>query len=60
MFGQPAVLEASTLWWALVVGLVVQWVVIYTAVRVALFYHREMVQGQETAARKAEARSDTL
>ena len=57
MFGQPAVLEASTLWWALVIGLVVQWVVIYTAVRVALFYHREMVQGQEKAAAARLAKS---
>ena len=59
MFGQPAVLEASTLWWALAVGLIVQWVVIYSAVRAALFYHREMVQGQEKAAAARLVKSPT-
>lgn len=46
----PVGLDASVIWWALVVGLVVQGLVIYVAVRFALFHHRLMVQEQDKAA----------
>lgn len=46
---QSAGLEASTLWLALFVGLLVQGFVIYAAVRFALFHDRLMLIRQAAA-----------
>ena len=53
MFGQPPVLEANTIWWALIIGLLVQGVMIYSCIRLALSHHRKMVQAEDKAAARA-------
>lgn len=50
MYGQAAGITTATLWWAVIVGLVVSGVVIYSAVRLALMHDRAMVKTQAAEA----------
>jgi hypothetical protein len=50
MYGQPAGIDASIIWWALVIGLLVQAAIVYGCIRLALMHHHAWVQAQEQAA----------
>jgi len=39
MYGQPTALEPGTIWWALIIGLLLQSVTIYVCIRLALSHH---------------------
>jgi hypothetical protein len=57
MFGQPAGIDASTLWWALIIGLLVQAAIVYGCIRLALMHHHMWVQAQDKAASRLLPRS---
>jgi len=57
MYGQPAGIDASTIWWALIIGLLVQSAMIYGCIRLALMHHHMWVQAQSVKAERAAARA---
>ena len=57
MYGQPAAIEASTIWWALIIGLLVQSAMIYGCIRLALMHHHMWVQVQGVKAERAAKRA---
>ena len=57
MYGQPAGIDASTIWWALIIGLLVQSAMIYGCIRLALMHHRAWVQVQDVKAERAARRT---
>jgi hypothetical protein len=57
MYGQPAAIEASTIWWALIIGLLVQAATIYACIRLALMHHHTWVQVQDAKAERAARRA---
>lgn len=56
MYGQAAGITTATLWWAVIVGLFVSGVVIYSAVRLALMHDRAMVKTQAAEASRDAAK----
>jgi hypothetical protein len=56
MYGQPAGIDASIIWWALVVGLLVQAAIVYGCIRLALMHHYMWAQKQDAAAARAASR----
>ena len=56
MYGQPAAIEASTIWLALAIGLLVQSAMIYGCIRLALIHHHVWVQAQDKVTARAAAK----
>jgi hypothetical protein len=57
MYGQPSAIEASTIWWVLVIGLLVQAAIMYGCIRLALMHHHMWVQAQGVKAARAAKRA---
>lgn len=56
MYGQPAGIDASIIWWALIIGLLIQSAIMYGCIRLALMHHHMWVQAQDKAAARAASR----
>ena len=52
MYGQPAGIDTSIIWWALIIGLLVQAAMIYGCIRLALMHHHVWVQTQGVKAER--------
>ena len=57
MYGQPAGIDASIIWWALIIGLLVQAAIVYGCIRLALMHHHAWVQMQGVKAERAAKRT---
>jgi hypothetical protein len=64
MYNTPAAIDPSTIWWALIIGLLVQALITYGCIRLALRDHHIWVEdrgvkAEQAAKRATERASDT-
>ena len=57
MYGQPTGIDTNIIWWALIIGLLVQSAMIYGCIRLALMHHHVWVQVQSVKAERAAKRT---
>lgn len=56
MYGQPAGIDLGPLWWALIIGLLVQAALIYGCIRLALMHHHAWARARDAAEARAASR----
>jgi len=56
MYGQSAAIDLAPLWWALIIGLLIQAALIYGCIRLALMHHHAWAQVQRAKAERVAKR----